>query len=130
MLAKMDRPSRTAVMIVAKLSSARIMSAASFVTSVPADAHGDADVGRLERRGVVHAVAGHGDDVAVSLEGVDDPQLVLGRDPGVHRDVARRGPQLIIVETLDVGAGERASSRVGRCRGRWRCALRCGGGRR
>ena len=35
MLARMARPSRTAVMMVAKLSSARIMSAASFVTSVP-----------------------------------------------------------------------------------------------
>ena len=35
MLARMARPSRTAVTMVAKLSSARIMSAASFVTSVP-----------------------------------------------------------------------------------------------
>ena len=35
MLAKIARPSRTAATIVAKLSSARIMSAASFVTSVP-----------------------------------------------------------------------------------------------
>ena len=35
MLAKMPRPSRTAATIVAKLSSARIMSAASLVTSVP-----------------------------------------------------------------------------------------------
>jgi hypothetical protein len=46
------------------------------------DAHGDADVGRLERGGVVHAVAGHGHDVAVGLEGVDDAELVLGRDRG------------------------------------------------
>ena len=35
MLAKIPRPSRIAATIVAKLSSARIMSAASFVTSVP-----------------------------------------------------------------------------------------------
>ena len=35
MLAKIERPSRTAGTIVAKLSSARIMLAASFVTSVP-----------------------------------------------------------------------------------------------
>ena len=53
------------------------------------DAHRDADVGRLQRRGVVHAVAGHGHDVAVGLEGVDDAQLVLGRHPGVDGDVAR-----------------------------------------
>ena len=35
MLAKMARPSRTADTMVAKLSSARIMSAASLLTSVP-----------------------------------------------------------------------------------------------
>ena len=35
MFAKIARPSRTAATIVAKLSSARTMSAASFVTSVP-----------------------------------------------------------------------------------------------
>jgi len=35
MLSKMTRPSRTASTIVAKLSSARIILAASFVTSVP-----------------------------------------------------------------------------------------------
>ena len=35
MLSKMARPSRTACTMVAKLSSARIILAASFVTSVP-----------------------------------------------------------------------------------------------
>ena len=35
MLAKIPRPSRTALTIVVKLSSARIMSAASLATSVP-----------------------------------------------------------------------------------------------
>ena len=35
MLSKMPRPSRTASTMVAKLSSARIIFAASFVTSVP-----------------------------------------------------------------------------------------------
>ena len=35
MLAKIARPSRTAATMVAKLSSARIMSAASLLTSVP-----------------------------------------------------------------------------------------------
>ena len=44
------------------------------------DAHGDADVGSLEGRGVVDAVSGHGDDVSVGLEGLDDLNLVLGRD--------------------------------------------------
>ena len=33
--------------------------------------HGDADVGGLERRRVVDAVAGHGDDLAVGLQRLD-----------------------------------------------------------
>ena len=49
------------------------------------DAHGDADVGRLQRRRVVDAVAGHRDDVAVGLQRVDDAQLVRRRDAGVDR---------------------------------------------
>ena len=43
------------------------------------DAHGHADVGRLERRRVVDPVAGHRHDLPVGLERVDEPQLVLGR---------------------------------------------------
>ena len=49
------------------------------------DAHRDADVGRLQRRRVVDAVAGHRDDVAVGLQRVDDAQLVLRRDARVDR---------------------------------------------
>ena len=44
------------------------------------DPHRDPDVGPLQRRRVVHAVAGHRDDVALALERVDEPDLVLGRD--------------------------------------------------
>ena len=54
----------------------------------PGDAHGHADVGFLDRRGVVDAVAGHGHDVAPLAPGPDDPQLVLRRDAGVDRDAA------------------------------------------
>ena len=45
------------------------------------DAHRDADVGRLQRRRVVHAVAGHRHDMPHALEGLGDLHLVLGRDP-------------------------------------------------
>ena len=61
----------------------------------PGDAHGHADIGFLDRRGVVDAVAGHGHDVSPRLPGPDDPQLVLGRNPGVDRrplDSGRRRP--------------------------------------
>ena len=51
------------------------------------DAHGDADIGLLERRGVVHSVARHGDDVPLALKRLDDSQFVLGRDSRKHSGV-------------------------------------------
>ena len=62
------------------------MSDACLVTSVPSDAHGDADVGAFDRGRVVHAVAGHRDDCAVRLPRADDAELVLGRDAGIDGD--------------------------------------------
>ena len=50
-----------------------------------AAAHGDADMGGLERRRIVDAVAGHGDDLAVGLQRLDDAQLLLGHDAGKDR---------------------------------------------
>ena len=41
------------------------------------DAHGDADVSLLNRGAVVHAVAGHRDDVALALVVLDDDELLL-----------------------------------------------------
>ena len=41
-------------------------------------AHGHADVGVLEGQRVVDPVAGHGDDVPVSLQRVDEGPLLLG----------------------------------------------------
>ena len=58
---------------------------AGFLRHVgPGDAHGHADVGSLERGRIVHAVAGHGDELALLLKRRDDSQLLLGRDAGVH----------------------------------------------
>ncbi len=42
------------------------------------DPHCDADVGALEGGGVVDAVTRHGHHLALLLEQLDDPQLVLG----------------------------------------------------
>ena len=87
------------------------------------DAHRDADVGRLQRRRVVDAVAGHGDDVA--------------RRPGARRRSAacapaRRGRRPTVVahaspqpssssgsSSAPVSASVRPARR---CRGRRRCA--------
>ena len=50
------------------------------------DAHGHADVGLAQGRSVVDAVAGHGHDVPLLLQGLHDGELLLRRDPGVDRD--------------------------------------------
>ena len=39
--------------------------------------NGDAAVGLLQRRGVIHPVAGHADDVAALLQDIDNMELVL-----------------------------------------------------
>ena len=54
---------------------------------------GDADVGLLERRRVVDAVAGHADDVAGALQRAHDLELVLGK----HLGVAVRGFDAVAV---------------------------------
>ena len=56
----------------------------------PATAHRDADVRRLQRGGIVDAVAGHGDDLAVGLQRLDDAQLLLGHDAREDGDGAAR----------------------------------------
>ena len=66
-LSKMPRPWRTPPAIDAKSSSV-ITSGGGLARDVGAAcAHRDADVGGTQRRGVVDAVAGHADDLAVGL---------------------------------------------------------------
>ncbi len=60
------------------------------------DAHGHADVGRLEGRGVVDAVAGHRDHVALLLEETDETHLVLGRHPRDHADLVELDQELLV----------------------------------
>ena len=64
MLSKMPRPSATAAddrgeVVVGQDHVGRLLRHVGA-----GHAHGDADVGRLQGRGVVHAVAGHRHDVA------------------------------------------------------------------
>ena len=54
-----------------------------------ARAHGHADVGVLQRERVVHAVAGHRDDVPLRLQRADHRPLLLRRDPPEHRVLPR-----------------------------------------
>ena len=51
---------------------------------MPRTAHGDADVGLPQRRGVVDPVSGHRDDVTARLQRLDQSQLLLRGDSGEH----------------------------------------------
>ena len=73
------------------------------------DAHRDADVGALERRRVVDAVAGHPDDVPLALEDVDEADLLLGRHARDHADLVDLGGGLLLVELGELRAGDRAA---------------------
>ena len=68
MLSKIARPSSMAATMELKLSSVKNHARGFFGDVVAAQSHGDADVGFLERRRVVDAVAGDGDDLAHLFE--------------------------------------------------------------
>jgi hypothetical protein len=61
---------------------------------------------RVERGGVVDAVAGHGDDVALALEHVDEAHLVLRCDPCDDADVPDLGVELFVAQGRELGAGK------------------------
>ena len=69
--------------------------------------HGDADVGGLDRWGVVHAVTGHGDDIAFLPQSLHEQHLVLGCDASDHADVVDAGQALLVTEGGEVGSEHR-----------------------
>ena len=117
MFAKIARPSSTAATIVAKLSSASTMSAASLRDVGAGDPHRDADVGRLQRRRVVHAVAGHRHDrAAAAAARCTMRSLCSGIDARVDRDLAHRArPARRRSAARELGAGDGAAV-ARRCR--------------
>ena len=70
------------------------------------DAHTHADVGALDGRGVVDAVARHGDDLVTRLPSLDDTGLVLGLDAGVHAVVLDVCIELLVTHAIEVGTGD------------------------
>ena len=74
-------------------------------------AHRHANVGRLQRRCIVHAVAGHGHNVAVGLQRIDNAQLVRGRHPGIYRGGAHRPGKSRIVQRIHRHARQRRRAR-------------------
>ena len=85
------------------------MSAASFVTSVPVIPIATPMSAALERGGVVDAVTGHRDDVALPLQHVDEPHLVLRSDPGDDADLAHLCAELLVADRRELGAGQGAA---------------------
>src|SRR3546814_11565909 len=71
----------------------------------PLDAHGYADIGLLERRRIVDAVAGHGDNLALRLQSANDAQLVLWAGPGEDRDAVAEPFAVHIRKPPDIQAG-------------------------
>ena len=63
--------------------AAKERDAGAFDRDIGAGAHGDADVGGSERRRVVDAVAGHGDDAAVAPQFFDDAAFLLRQNLGL-----------------------------------------------
>jgi hypothetical protein len=68
-------------------------------------AHGHADIGALQGRRVVHAVAGHGRHGVTGLQRRHEAQFVRRAGAGEHRGLARDLHQRLVVEPVDVLAG-------------------------
>ena len=77
-----------------------------------AAAHRDADVGLLERGGVVHGVAGHRDDLAGLLHEPGQAHLVLGRDPAEHVQLRQPFDHLVVGQPLQLGPGDDARAEL------------------
>ena len=71
-------------------------------------AHGHADVGALQRRRVVHAVARHRDELALRLKRLDDADLLLGIDARVHAQMPHAVRQLRVAQAGELASGDEA----------------------
>ena len=118
----MLRPSRIAVTRVPKLSSVEDQVSGLLGHLAPGP-HRHADVRLLERGGVVHGVAGHGDDGAALLHEPGQPQLVLRCHP--PEDVESR--QGRCSSASDIAWISRAADRPG---AQLEFGADCGGGDR
>ncbi len=69
------------------------------------DAHRDADIGPLDGRRVIDAIASHGDHLVVAAQGVNDAHLVLRRHTGKDGGMFYFLRQGAIVHAIQIGAG-------------------------
>ncbi len=91
------------------------------------DTHGHADVRLFQGGRVVDAVAGHGDDAAAALPGVDDADFMLRGDTGVDRDAGQLFIQLAVRHSVQLHAVYRQIPVVENAQsaGRWRWRSPC-----
>ena len=104
-LAKVRRPSSTPVR-----KHVEIAAQQDDVGALAGDIHGlfdrDADVGRMQGRRIVDAVAEVADGVSGSLQGADDPLLLLRIDFDEQVGARREVPQRLVLELSELVAGE------------------------
>src|SRR5262249_29775583 len=77
--------------------------APSVLRHVGTATHGDADVCRFDRRGVVDPVAGHGHHSPLFLEIVGKQHFVFGGHPAHHPDAVYTSQSLTLRESGEVG---------------------------
>ena len=96
-LAKVRRPSSTP-----ERSTSRSRLQQDDVGALAGDVHGlldrDADIGRMQGRRIVDAVAEIADRVAGPLQGADDPLLLLRVDLDEQVGARREVPQRLVLE--------------------------------
>ncbi len=95
-----DGPGNGAEVVVRQHDAGRFLG--GFGAFLP---HSQPDVGALQGGGVVDAVAGHGGDFAVGLQGFDKTQLVFRTRAGEHVHFFHGAPQGFVVHFLEFGAG-------------------------
>ena len=66
-------------------------------------AHDHANVCTLEGWRVVHAVSGHGDELAARLQGLHDTDFLRRVDPGVNSHPLHAGLQRLLIHGGQIG---------------------------
>jgi hypothetical protein len=90
--------------MVAKLSSSSQVGHLTRDVAAPLP-HADSDVRALEGGSVVHAVSGHGDDLALGFESFYDAELVLGTDAREYMRFPYLAAELVGRQGFQVRAG-------------------------
>ena len=118
MVRSVARDSRMASAATRRSPRTSVRSDASIATSVPG-AHRQAEVGRGQRGGVVHAVADHRDHPALGLQPADDVDLAGRQHAGDHvrrRRCPPRAPTVVRGRGVVAGEQHRAQAEVAQLR--------------